>query len=70
MAVRRDDYGVGGMNMIFGGMHMIIGGMIMVFGGTIMTKRRDDYDFRRDELIPISEYGTPAPVLKKKPDIE
>ena len=39
---------------------MIIGGMIMVFGGTIMTKRRDDYDFRRDELIPISESGTPV----------
>ena len=39
---------------------MIIGGMIMVFGGTIMTKRRDDYDNRRDELILISESGTPA----------
>ena len=39
---------------------MIIGGMIMVFGGTIMTKRRDDYDNRRDELILISESGTPV----------
>ena len=39
---------------------MIIGGMIMVFGGTIMTKRRDDYDNRRDELILILESGTPG----------
>ena len=39
---------------------MIIGGMIMVFGGTIMTKRRDDYDNRMDELILISESGTPG----------
>ena len=39
---------------------MNFGGMNMVFGGMIMTKRRDDYDYRRDELILIFESGTPG----------
>ena len=52
MAGRRDDYGFGGMNVMFGGMNVISGGMSMI-------KRRDDYDYRRDELIPHFEFGTP-----------
>ena len=62
MAGRRDDYGFGEMNVMYGGMNVISGGMSMVFGGTIMIKRRDDYDYRRDELIPHFEFGTPEVV--------
>ena len=59
MAGRRDDSGFGGMIVTFGGMNVISGGMVMISGGLTMTKWRDECDFRRDELIPHFESGTP-----------